>query len=188
MSQAQIIAKTIATTTKKSDELIAKLASLESQRAELATQVDEVTQEMKKCAAEQDFAGAINIQNNLAGVRGKMNKIAGEIASKSAEMEQYSSDLVQAQIQHIAALVQEYGLTSEQLKSNSVLQNLLAEKKPKVVAESTESAMHVLSGRKVAVKYRDIANPANEWSGRGLAPRWMVAAMQNGATKEDFRV
>lgn len=188
MSQAQTIAKTIAATTKKSDEFVAKLASLESQRAELATQVDEVTQEMKKCAAAQDFAGAIDVQKKLVAVRGKLNKIAGEIASKSSEMEQYSSDLAQAQIQHIAALVQEYGLTAEQLKSNSVLKNLLAEKKPKVGADSTESTMHVLVGRKVAVKYRDIATPANEWSGRGLCPRWMVAAMQNGATKEDFRV
>lgn len=188
MSQAQTIAKTINATTKKSDELVAKLASLESQRAELATQVDEVTEEMKKCAAEQDFAGAIDVQKKLVAVRGKLNKIAGEIASKSAEMEQYSADLAQAQIQHIAALVQEYGLTAEQLKSNSVIQNLLAEKKPKAVAESTESTMHALVGRKVAVKYRDIANPENVWTGRGLTPRWMAVAIQAGAKKTDFLV
>jgi DNA-binding protein H-NS len=39
----------------------------------------------------------------------------------------------------------------------------------------------------VAVKYRDLQNPANTWTGRGRMPRWMTAAMKGvKAKKEDF--
>ena len=41
----------------------------------------------------------------------------------------------------------------------------------------------------VAPKYRDPSNPANTWTGRGRAPRWMAAAMKGGkAKKEDFLI
>ena len=42
---------------------------------------------------------------------------------------------------------------------------------------------------KVAVKYRDPANAANTWTGRGRMPRWMTAATKGGkAKKEDFLI
>lgn len=40
---------------------------------------------------------------------------------------------------------------------------------------------------KVAAKYRDNATGAT-WSGRGLKPRWLQAAIQGGAKLEDFAV
>jgi DNA-binding protein H-NS len=43
-----------------------------------------------------------------------------------------------------------------------------------------------LKGRKAPVKYRD--KSGNRWSGRGATPRWMVAAMKTGATRDDFLV
>jgi DNA-binding protein H-NS len=43
--------------------------------------------------------------------------------------------------------------------------------------------------RVVAVKYRDPANPANTWTGRGRMPLWMAAATKAGkAKKEDFLI
>jgi DNA-binding protein H-NS len=42
---------------------------------------------------------------------------------------------------------------------------------------------------KVAIKYRDPANLANTWTGRGRMPRWMMAATKGGkAKKEDFLI
>jgi DNA-binding protein H-NS len=42
---------------------------------------------------------------------------------------------------------------------------------------------------KVAVKYRDPANAANTWTGRGRMPRWMTAATKGRkAKKEDFLI
>lgn len=44
-----------------------------------------------------------------------------------------------------------------------------------------------IKGSKVAAKYR---NPAtgDSWSGRGLQPRWLKAALASGSKVEDFEV
>ncbi len=43
-----------------------------------------------------------------------------------------------------------------------------------------------LKGSKVAVKYRDRANPENTWTGRGRQPKWLSAALKKGAKLEAF--
>jgi DNA-binding protein H-NS len=40
----------------------------------------------------------------------------------------------------------------------------------------------------VAPKYRNPENPAETWSGRGLKPRWMAAAIKGGKKLEDFAI
>jgi DNA-binding protein H-NS len=42
-------------------------------------------------------------------------------------------------------------------------------------------------GSKVAVKYRDPAS-GNAWSGRGLKPKWLQAALAQGRKLSDFAV
>lgn len=42
------------------------------------------------------------------------------------------------------------------------------------------------SGGKVAAKYRDDAG--NSWSGRGLKPKWLSAALAKGAQLTDFAI
>lgn len=44
------------------------------------------------------------------------------------------------------------------------------------------------AGNPVAIQFRDPANPGNAWSGRGRAPRWLVAYEQQGRSREEFRV
>jgi len=44
------------------------------------------------------------------------------------------------------------------------------------------------AGSKVAPKYRNPANPEEVWSGRGMAPRWMAAYIQQGRSKDDFLI
>jgi DNA-binding protein H-NS len=39
----------------------------------------------------------------------------------------------------------------------------------------------------VAPKYRNPANPAETWAGRGLKPRWLEAALKSGKKLEYFR-
>lgn len=41
---------------------------------------------------------------------------------------------------------------------------------------------------KVAPKYRNPANPAETWSGRGKHPRWLVAQVAQGKKVEDFLI
>jgi DNA-binding protein H-NS len=40
----------------------------------------------------------------------------------------------------------------------------------------------------VAPKYRNPENPAETWAGRGLRPRWLVAAMKEGKKLEAFAI
>jgi DNA-binding protein H-NS len=40
----------------------------------------------------------------------------------------------------------------------------------------------------VAPKYRNPENPAETWAGRGLKPRWLVAALKSGKKQEDFAI
>jgi DNA-binding protein H-NS len=40
----------------------------------------------------------------------------------------------------------------------------------------------------VAPKYRNPENPSETWAGRGLKPRWLVAAMRAGRKLEHFSI
>jgi DNA-binding protein H-NS len=40
----------------------------------------------------------------------------------------------------------------------------------------------------VAPKYRNSENPSETWAGRGLRPRWLVAAIKGGKKLEDFAI
>jgi DNA-binding protein H-NS len=40
----------------------------------------------------------------------------------------------------------------------------------------------------VAPKYRNPENPSETWAGRGLKPRWLVAATKGGKKLEDFAI
>jgi DNA-binding protein H-NS len=40
----------------------------------------------------------------------------------------------------------------------------------------------------VAPKYRNPENPSETWAGRGLRPRWLVAALKSGKKLEDFSI
>lgn len=44
-----------------------------------------------------------------------------------------------------------------------------------------------VTGRKVAAKYRNAAT-GDTWSGRGLQPNWLKAALASGRKLEDFAV
>jgi DNA-binding protein H-NS len=41
---------------------------------------------------------------------------------------------------------------------------------------------------KVAPKYRNPDNPSETWAGRGLKPRWLVAALKGGKKLEHFSI
>jgi len=40
----------------------------------------------------------------------------------------------------------------------------------------------------VVPKYRNPANPAETWAGRGLKPRWLAAALKSGKKLEHFNI
>jgi DNA-binding protein H-NS len=70
-------------------------------------------------------------------------------------------------ISKVKALMSEYGLTASDL----------AGKAPAKTGST--------KGSKVAVKYRNTAT-GDTWSGRGLQPKWLKAALAAGRKIEDF--
>jgi DNA-binding protein H-NS len=71
-------------------------------------------------------------------------------------------------IAQIKALMAEHGLTSADLSSRA-------------------GTARKSSGSKVAAKYRNKAT-GETWSGRGLQPRWLKAALASGKKIADFAV
>jgi len=72
-------------------------------------------------------------------------------------------------IAKVKALMSQYGLTTADLGGKSV---------PKSTGTK---------GTKVAVKYRDRAT-GDIWSGRGLQPKWLKAALATGRKLDEFSV
>ncbi|WP_217704315.1 H-NS family nucleoid-associated regulatory protein, partial [Piscinibacter koreensis] len=79
-------------------------------------------------------------------------------------------------IEQIQALMAENGLTPADLISGTSTPGKRASK------GKSQS-----SGSKVAAKYRN-ASTGESWSGRGLQPRWLKAALAGGQKLEDFAV
>ena len=69
----------------------------------------------------------------------------------------------------VRALMLEYGLTSADLNTKGA------------------AKASARSGGKVAVKYRNSAT-GDTWSGRGLRPNWLKAALAAGRKIDDFAV
>jgi len=74
----------------------------------------------------------------------------------------------------IRALMDQYGITPADLSGKARKGATRTKKTPK-------------AGPKVAPKYRNAAT-GDTWSGRGLQPRWLKAALATGRKLEDFAV
>ena len=55
------------------------------------------------------------------------------------------------------------------------------------IAEIIKSASEPARA-KVQPKYRNPNNPEETWAGRGLKPKWLLAAIEAGADQEDFAI
>jgi len=75
-------------------------------------------------------------------------------------------------IEKVRALMAEYGLSVADLGNRS---------------GGTKAKKSKSSGNKVAAKYRN-ASTGESWSGRGLQPRWLKAALASGRKLSDFAV
>jgi len=43
-------------------------------------------------------------------------------------------------------------------------------------------------GSSVPIKYRDPANSANKWTGRGMKPKWLKELLDQGRSIKDFEI
>lgn len=77
-------------------------------------------------------------------------------------------------IEKVRTLMTEYGLTAADLGARTS-------------AKAARKSRNPGTGGKVAAKYRN-ASTGETWSGRGLQPRWLKAALASGRKLTDFAV
>ena len=101
-----------------------------------------------------------------------MSKL-NELLAQRAEIEKQIAETQSAErseaVAKIKTLMSQYGLTLADIGSKS--------------APSRRGG----SGAKVAPKYRDPAT-GETWSGRGLKPKWLKAAIDSGRSLDDFAI
>ena len=95
-----------------------------------------------------------------------------ELDQQIVETQRVERDSALSQIRE---LMDQYGLSAADLTGKTG-----ANKAPKSASSAAGR-----SGNKVAAKYRD-AQTGDTWSGRGLQPRWLKAAMASGKKISDF--
>jgi DNA-binding protein H-NS len=76
----------------------------------------------------------------------------------------------------------------KQLRDVLIKYRLTANDIAKAMNGSSEGRGNALKGTKVKPKYRNPADRSETWTGRGMRPRWMVAAMKGGKKIEDFLI
>lgn len=118
-----------------------------------------------------------------------MAKSLSDLLAQKAALEKQIAEFQKEKrgeaVAKVKALMAEYGLTAVDIVGGKTAKAAApAAPAPAAAAPAKKSKA---AGRKVAAKYR---NPAtgDTWSGRGLKPRWLVAAMAGGKTLADFTI
>ena len=118
------------------------------------------------------MSNLIDIQSQIE----KLQKQASEIKAK-----EFSST-----VQDILAKMQAFGITVKDLQSAKPAKSAKGVRGKKAAAPGKLPKVGKRAGVAVAAKYR---GPNGEtWSGRGLQPKWLKAALAAGAKIEDFLV
>ncbi|HQY07866.1 MAG: H-NS histone family protein [Leptothrix sp. (in: Bacteria)] len=101
---------------------------------------------------------------------------------QKADLEKQIAETLKAErsgvINQIKTLMADHGITVADLAANKPGRPPKSASAP-AGAEGTT--------RKVAPKYRD-PSTGDTWSGRGLKPKWLTAALEGGRKLEDFSV
>ncbi len=125
-----------------------------------------------------------------------MTKTSMQLRQQIQKLEQQADALARKEAEAVLARVREaityYGFKPKDLfpadRALSHTKAVGSSNKRKV--SSAAKGATVVKGpaarRKIAVKYRD--RDGNTWTGRGSRPRWLVAAISEGRSIEDFAV
>ncbi|MEO7853057.1 MAG: H-NS histone family protein [Rubrivivax sp.] len=106
-----------------------------------------------------------------------LTELLAQRAELEKQIERTQREERESALNQIRQLMSQYGLTLTDLGGRSG-----ATKTPRAAGGSGGR-----SGAKVAAKYRDVQT-GDTWSGRGLQPRWLKAALAGGKKLSDFAV
>lgn len=114
-----------------------------------------------------------------------MGKSYHDILRQIEALKKEAARLHDAEVKGVVTRIREaiatYGLTASDLG--------FAVKKaatPTAPSKRSKSSVKVRPAQKIAPKYRDEAG--NTWTGRGLKPRWLTAALAAGRKIEEFAI
>jgi DNA-binding protein H-NS len=103
---------------------------------------------------------------------------AADLRAQAAVLEAQAAEQKNAAragvISQLKATIAEYGLSAADLGLKTGKAGRIAK----------EGRSHPSAGKKVAPKYTD--GKGNNWTGRGVKPRWLSLALANGATLQSF--
>jgi DNA-binding protein H-NS len=112
-------------------------------------------------------------------------QIKRQIAKLQHEAESIETKERTDVIKRIREAIAHYSLSSDELFTAPAKRTRSRKAVPaKARSGSRPSARSASKGRKVAPKYRDTSG--NTWTGRGSKPRWLVAALAEGKTLDQF--
>jgi DNA-binding protein H-NS len=97
-----------------------------------------------------------------------LNSLLAQKAELERKIDAAQKEARSDAIAKVKALMAEYGLTPADLNARA-------------------PARKVSGGGKVAAKYRNVAT-GETWSGRGLQPKWLKAALASGRKIDEFSV
>ena len=117
-----------------------------------------------------------------------------ELLAQRAELEKqiaYTQRTERAEaIGQVRMLMSQYGLTLADIGSKVVLGSKVTQTRktafPAPAVKMSRSSKGKKTG-KVAPKYRDVTT-GQTWSGRGLQPNWLKAALATGRTIAEFKL
>lgn len=107
----------------------------------------------------------------------KLKQLQAQIERLRKEAEALKAQEVRDVIARIKQAIEEYDLTVTDLFGPGALRG----RRRSTGAKGTRRAKGV-----VPIKYRD--SEGNTWTGRGLKPRWLTAALAQGKSLDDFAV
>jgi len=110
--------------------------------------------------------------NDLIAQRDELARQQAELSKAIAEAQSEARKIVVAQIRSLMA---DHGLTVNDLVTTTSSR------------KGSKGDGHGNAGGKVAPKYRDQAT-GDTWSGRGLRPNWLKAAIEAGRSLEEFTI
>ena len=102
-----------------------------------------------------------------------LQQLIRQKADLERQIAQLNSKGRQDAIDEIRKIMTEHGLTSE---------DIVAPARGRKIGTKLDGTER----KAVAAKYKD--DQGNQWTGRGLKPRWLTAALQAGRKLEDFAV
>jgi len=113
-----------------------------------------------------------------------LSQIQQEIERLQREAQRVRQSEISGVVQRIRTAIEHYGLTAQDLFASGPKKR---GRPRKAVAKTAGGKRGARKTRRVIpVKYRD--NKGNTWTGRGSRPRWLVAALNEGAKVDDFLV